>query len=294
MVGLFQRHGEHAVAHPAAVDEEGLVGPAGAGDVGRARETPDGGLAVLQAKLQHAACHLRAVESAQHVGQRAAAGRGEDGAAVAVERQAQLRVGHGVVGHDPLHRCHLARAALEELEARGHRGKEVAHGHRGAVRQAARRGRGDVGALRVHDDTMGCPGRTRGQLHFGHGGDAGQRLAAEAERADVEKVVEHGQLAGGVALEGQVHLAGRDAAAVVLHADERLSSPLKLDAHARGAGVDGVLQQLLHHGGRALDHFARGDLGGQGGIELVDRRPAISGYSVGHGGRPLIDRSYTS
>ena len=128
---------------------------------------------MLGAQFQHAAGYLRAIERAQHIGQHAAPRRGEDGAAVAVEREVQRRVGHGVVGHDPLHRCDLARAALEELEARRYRGEEVAHGHRGAIRQAARRGRADRGALCVHDDAVRCPGSARGQLHLGHGGDAG-------------------------------------------------------------------------------------------------------------------------
>ena len=38
------------------------------------------------------------------------------------------------------------------------------------------------------------------------------------------------------------------------------ASIMNLDA--RGAGVERVLQQFLHHRGRALDHFARGDLVG--------------------------------
>ena len=91
-------------------------------------------------------------------------------------------------------------------------------------------------------------------------GDRGQRLAAKAERADAEQIVGVGDLAGGVAGDGQRQLVGRDAAAVIDDADQ-LDAPL-LDSHVdpRRAGVDGVLQQLLDDAGRPLDHLAGGDL----------------------------------
>ena len=39
---------------------------------------------------------------------------------------------------------------------------------------------------------------------------------------------------------------------------------LDRDVHGGGARVERVLDQLLHHGGRALDHFPRRDLVGDG------------------------------
>ena len=55
---------------------------------------------------------------------------------------------------------------------------------------------------------------------------------------------------------------GVDAAAVVDDADEGDAALVGLDRDARGAGVEGVLDQLLDDGGRALDHLARGDAAG--------------------------------
>ena len=65
------------------------------------------------------------------------------------------------------------------------------------------------------------------------------------------------------------------AAAVVAHLDEGLAAVLQLDAHVVGAGVERVLDQLLDHGAGTLDHFARGDLVGDGIGE--------NGYTPRHG-----------
>jgi hypothetical protein len=65
-----------------------------------------------------------------------------------------------------------------------------------------------------------------------------------------------------------------DAAAVVGHPDQPAAALLQCHVDARGAGVEAVLDQLLHHAGRPLNHFARGEFVDQAGIERAD---------VGHG-----------
>ena len=47
---------------------------------------------------------------------------------------------------------------------------------------------------------------------------------------------------------------------VVGDPDERQAALLEVDLDVPGPGVEGVLEQLLHHGGGALDHLAGGDL----------------------------------
>ena len=74
------------------------------------------------------------------------------------------------------------------------------------------------------------------------------------------EIIERGDLAGGVAGERQGQLVGGDAAAVVAHADQADAAALDVDLDAAGAGVQAVLDELLDDGGRALDHFAGGDL----------------------------------
>src|SRR3546814_14039517 len=72
------------------------------------------------------------------------------------------------------------------------------------------------------------------------------------------------------------------AAAIVAHRDEALAAVAQGDLGAPGAGVDGVLHQLLDGGGRPLDHLAGGDavdqIGGQqteghGVLRLAPRTP---------------------
>ena len=77
-------------------------------------------------------------------------------------------------------------------------------------------------------------GQARLQRHLGDAADRGQRLAAEAERADAEQVVGVAELAGGVAGEGQRQVVGGDAAAVVDDADQLGAALLDLDVDAAG------------------------------------------------------------
>ena len=115
---------------------------------------------------------------------------------------------------------------------------------------------------------------TREQRHLGDRGDAGQRLAAKAERAEMAQVIGGRQLARGVALEGQGRLGRRDAAAVVLDADQPPAALAHLHADVGRARVQAVLDQLLDRRRGPLDHLAGGDLVGNFGRKDVD----------GHGG----------
>ena len=51
-----------------------------------------------------------------------------------------------------------------------------------------------------------------------------------------------------------------DAGAVVADADQADAAFLQVDVDAQRAGIQGVLDQLLDHRGRALDDFAGGNL----------------------------------
>ncbi len=73
---------------------------------------------------------------------------------------------------------------------------------------------------------------------------------------------------------------GRHTAAVVHHADEPPPARLDLDIDAVGAGVDGILGELLDHRGRPLDHLTSRDLVREGLRQHVDawRRSGQFGY----------------
>ena len=101
------------------------------------------------------------------------------------------------------------------------------------------------------------------ERHPCHGGDGGQRLAAEPIARYSFKVIETGNLAGGVARQCQREVVNGDAVAVVGAADQAHAALLQLHVYFCGAGIEAVLDQFLQHRRRPLDHFAGGDLADQ-------------------------------
>ncbi len=108
-----------------------------------------------------------------------------------------------------------------------------------------------------------------------HGRDAGQRLAAESERADRVEVLGAGDLARRVPFERQPGVLGIHAVAVVFDAQQLLAAELDRDGDARGAGVERVLDQLLDDGGRTLDDFPGGNL-----VREMKREAVNSGHRL--------------
>src|SRR5690606_14674963 len=107
------------------------------------------------------------------------------------------------------------------------------------------------------------------------GGDGGQRLPAKAERGDALQVVHAAELARGVAAEGQLHLAGANAGAVIGDADQALAALLDLDGNRASPRVERVLDELLHHRGGTLDHLPGGDLVGDLGGQHTYRHGTL-------------------
>ena len=62
-----------------------------------------------------------------------------------------------------------------------------------------------------------------------------------------------------MALDGEQQFVGREPAAIVGDQDPREPALVGLDLHARGAGVEGIFDELLDRARRALDHLAGGD-----------------------------------
>src|SRR5262249_58617700 len=80
---------------------------------------------------------------------------------------------------------------------------------------------------------------------------------------------------------GEVDLLCAHAGAVVGDADEVPAGVPELDADGAGVGVEGVLDELLHHRGRPLDDLAGGDLVHQviwqpADADLAQRAPSLS------------------
>ena len=62
-----------------------------------------------------------------------------------------------------------------------------------------------------------------------------------------------------MALDGEASSSARHADAIVDHREEGAAALLQGDGDAARAGVDRILDQLLHRTGRPLDHLAGGD-----------------------------------
>ena len=180
-------------------------------------------------------------------------------APVVGEPELDLRPGERHAGDDVGDVGHLGRDGLEKLAPGGRVEEELRHRHHGARRGPGFGGADELAAL---DDDLGA--RVGGGLpgHQGKPGDRGdarQRLAPEAQRADAEQVLVGCDLARGVALDGQQRVVPQHAGAVVGDPDHRLPALLDVDQDARGPGVERVFHQLLHHRRRPLHHLAGRD-----------------------------------
>ena len=175
--------------------------------------------------------------------------------------------------------------------------EEVAHGD---ARAGGAPGLPHLQQPAARDGQLGARllvGRPGGEGEAGYGGDGRQRLPPEAEGVDVLDVVHIPDLAGGVPLDAEQGVVARHAAAVVGH-DHRLAPARHhLDVDLRGAGIQGVFDQLLQHRGGPLHHLAGGDLvddllgqeldgGALGHDRTIPGRCALSRAKPGRGTMP--------
>ena len=73
-----------------------------------------------------------------------------------------------------------------------------------------------------------------------------------------------------MALDGEDGIVARHPAAVVAHANGLAAAVFDREVDRRGAGVEGILDQLLDDGCRTLDDLARRDLIGDGARQYGD------------------------
>src|SRR5690606_30140582 len=73
---------------------------------------------------------------------------------------------------------------------------------------------------------------------------------------------------------------GRNARAVVAHAQQLDAALLHIHVDAPRAGIQAILQQLLGDRRRALDHLAGGDLVGQPRAEQLDATQVTHGCTA--------------
>jgi hypothetical protein len=267
-IGLHHGPREGAVTHGAPVDEQPQLGPRRPRAVGPGDEAADDG--PVGATLdRHQGLHELRAEELDDAGQQALGRRRIEQQA---PRRAQGEAGAGACEGELGQRLGdvrgLGRRGAQELAPRGHRAEQVAHLHRRAAGVARVP---HVPRPPVLDGHLGAGAvglRPRAQQQLRDGGDRRQRLASEAVRGDRLQVRQLSELRGRVPFQRQRGVLARHAAAIVAHADESDPAILDLHVHRAGGGVERVLDQLLDHGRRALDHLSGGDL-----VDEVVREP---------------------
>ena len=193
-------------------------------------------------------------------------------------------MGQGQMLHQAVHRRGLRAVLAHELQPGGGVVKEVPDGDGGALRRAGGLHLTGFSPLQVEGGALRRAGLPGQDVHPADGGDGGQGLAPEAQGADPPQVRLRPQLGGGVAQKGRGQLGRGDAAAVVRHPDHAHAAPADLHRNGGGAGVDGVLHQLLHHAGGPLHDLTGGDQIRHMGLQLLDMGHRFSSFV----GRPAM------
>ena len=190
----------------------------------------------------------------------------EQRAPVALKREAHLGVGQGIVGYEPGNVSKLRIVGAQKLPARRHVEKEVPDRDfspllpRDGLNRSQRAPLNfDFRSRRRRIGRMAGP-----ENQSGYGSHGRQCLAAEPERCDGIEVFRGLQFAGGVMLEGEDGIVLGHPFAVISHLDQALASGLHCRGDRAGAGIDGILEQLLYHGSRPFHDFPCRDLIGKG------------------------------
>ncbi len=266
--GVAVEHGaqQEPVAHPAPGPRppDGHVGPhqARAGErLARRGEEARERVAARRRLDRH---EVRGARAPEHLHQTLAGvgnrRKGEHLAPVVLEAEADGRARDRQPREHVHHVPDLGRRAAQELPPRRRLGEQLAHLDARARRRARRARRPRAAGVGLDGDPARGGGPARDQPHARHRGDAGQRLAAKAERGDRRQVLRARELAGRVAREGDQRVLRRHALAVVAHRDQVEPARGEAHLHVARARVERVLDQLLHYRGRPLDHLASRDL----------------------------------
>ena len=243
-------------------DLDGVGAEFGAENIAQARETPGG--AGKRGRKRHRQAFL------------------------AGESESDIGAAHGEPAHDFAHGFGLGAIELEKLQSRRRGVEEIAHFDAGALGER----RGPQFRLRAAVDLdrpgvrfAGVPRRDRKPRD---GADRRQRLAAKAERVDGDEILV-GELRRGMALDRERQIGPRHALAVVRDADEPAAAAIGEHVDAARAGIERVLDELLHDARRALHHLAGGDAVDDGLGELADghRRLVVRAFEFSDA-RPTV------
>ena len=271
-VGLLQGCGDGLGADIAAVDKENLIGPGAAGGGGLGDVAGNAELLPFAVHRDHFPGGLTAQYRVDGCQQVPVAGGLELLLAVFDQPEGELRVGQGLLLDSAHNGGTLHAVALHEFHAGGRVEKQIPDDDRGADRAARRLAGQELPAIQAQVTALEVFCGAGQQVHAAHGRGGGQGLAPEAQGADGLQVLLGPQLGGGVPQEGGLGVLTAHAAAVVRDPQQGHAAVLKLYGDGFGAGVDGVLHQLLDHGGGTFHDLAGGDQVRQMGVKLDDLR----------------------
>jgi hypothetical protein len=260
-VDLLDDAGERARLDPASADEEADALAATAAEARGTEEAAQPQPAPVGCDRQQATGGRGTVEPLQDGAEITLARTLEDQAALAGDAEAAVRMAQGVMGGDGEQRLLLVAGIAEEAPAGRETAEEVMDAHGRPDRAAAPLLEEDPAVAHHHPGAGRLGGRAGQEGEVADGGDAGQRLAAEAQGGDAVQIVERAQFAGGVAGQGQGDLGGRDATAIVCDPDEVKAGPAQLDPDLAGAGVQTVFDEFFQGRRRPVDDLAGGDPG---------------------------------
>ena len=272
-VELVYRLGEPREVHRSAVDEEKLtVARAAAAPARRLGHEPHESASDPALELgvdgDHRLDGLGAEDGGDVLSHASVALGVDDGGARGVFPPALIRADDAhAAGHQSVRLEKGEELAVFAFEVTGE--LLVTHGER--FEDAADRDGGAHGArdgLAGDDPASSVVRQTRGDVlglgasgdgEFGERAEGGERLAAEAEGVQGEQVVEGVDLGRGVLLRESLVVLGGDPRAVVHHLDGLRAVVLESNLNVRRAGVERVLDELLHRAGEVEHHLPAAD-----------------------------------
>ena len=257
-VGFLQSSRQQLGLYRTVVDEKGLHTPAGPGIRGLCD-------IACQAVIFPTALHgnhfgkVPAVNAVDR-GLKPAVARGcQNLLSVPEELERHLRMGQCLHFHSGSDPGALHGVGFHELHPGGGVEEQVPNDDGGAVGAPGLALTENLPGLQVKAGAGERPGGFGQQIDAADGGNGGQSFPPEAHGADGCQVFGGLQLGSGVAAEGNGSVFGSHAAAVVRNPEKGHAAVPDFHGDLGSACIHGVFQELLHHGGRPLHHFACGN-----------------------------------
>ena len=268
-VGFFDSCAEGRVFDESVVDEEVLLATAFAGKFGFGDVAADGGQVGLLVDGEEAFVVAVAKNLGDAFG-KVARSQVVEQTAVAVERIVDVVVDQGHALEDFFDVAEFDAVAFKEVAAGRDVEEKVLDGDGSALGAGTGALFLDFAAFDNHPCSQFVVVETAFHFDLGDGGNRGKGFTAETHGVDGEEVVGLVDFGSGVTFEAEPGVAVAHAAAVVDDLYQGAAGVFNDKLYFGGTRVHGIFEQLLHSGGRAVDHFACGDLVGDTVGEYVD------------------------